>query len=69
MGGHANEIGRPAQGSKYWVSRSPLMTVGLFPQLDPRSEFAPIVDVEAEVGMAGPAAASRICQSRASPSQ
>jgi hypothetical protein len=46
--------------------KSPVMTVGLFPLPGPRSAFAPIVAVEAEVGMAGPAAAFRIYQSRAS---
>jgi len=43
------------------------MTVGLFLQPDLRSVFAPIVDGEAEAGMAGPAAAFRIYQSRESP--
>lgn len=42
------------------------MTVGLFPLLDPRSASVPIVDGEAEVGMAGPTAAFRIYRSRAS---
>lgn len=42
------------------------MTVGLFPLLDPRLASAPIVDGEAEVGMAGPTVASRICRSRVS---
>lgn len=36
------------------MSRSLLMTVGLFPLLDPRSASAPIADGEAEVDMAGP---------------
>jgi hypothetical protein len=43
--------GRPAQGSKFWVSRSLVMTVGLFPLPDPQSAFAPIADGEAEIGM------------------
>jgi hypothetical protein len=42
------------------------MKVGLFLQPDPQSVFAPIVDGEAEVGMAGPAAAFRIYRSKAS---
>ena len=69
MGGHAKEIEMVARprGQDFWVSRSLLMTVGLFPQPDPRSVFAPIVDGEAEVGMAGPAGASKICRFRASP--
>ncbi len=44
-----------------------MMIVGLFPLPDPQSAFAPIADGEAEVGMAGPTAASRICRSRESP--
>ena len=52
--------------SGFWVSRSLLMTDGLFPLADPRSAFAPTVVGEAEVGMAGPNVTSRIYQSRAS---
>jgi hypothetical protein len=41
--------GRPAQGSKFLVSRSLMMTVGLFPLSDQRLAFAPIADGEAEI--------------------
>jgi hypothetical protein len=44
-----------------------MMTVGLFLQPDPRSAAAPIAGREAEVGMAGRAAVSRICRFRTSP--
>jgi hypothetical protein len=44
-----------------------LTTGGLFPQLDPLSVFALIVDGVAEIGMAGPIAAFRICRFKESP--
>jgi hypothetical protein len=44
-----------------------MMTVGLFPLSDQRLAFALIADGEAEIGMAGPTAAFRICRFKARP--
>ncbi|ESW63718.1 hypothetical protein X772_36260 [Mesorhizobium sp. LSJC280B00] len=44
-----------------------MMTDGLFPLPHQQSAFVPIADGEAEVGTAGPTAASKISRSRASP--
>lgn len=68
MGGHANQIEMVARPrGQNSGCRAHEITVGLFPLPDRRSAFAPTAAGEAEVGIAGPIAAFRICRSQGKP--
>jgi hypothetical protein len=57
----------PVPGIKVLVSRSPMMTAGLFLLMHHRSAFAQIADVGLDIAMADPTEAFKICRSRARP--